>query len=141
MDMRTFGFLAVLFGLVGCVATDAPEANGYNVQLFFEGVPLGSSIPIDTPATVVVKRLEQRTAQCTDDTTSCDPTSQTPITLLSASCDAVCDVSALPSDDGSVTLQTTAKQAGSTTLRVRVRSTIDGAEWDDGYPLSFGASK
>ena len=63
--------------------------------------------------------------------------SETPITLVSASCDSVCTVSPVAGPDGAVTLQATADQAGSTTLRVRVRSLVDGAEWDDGYPLSF----
>jgi len=121
---------------LACVASNAPDANGYNVQLYFEGAPLGSATPIDTPAIVVVKRLE-RTDSCTD-STACDATTQTPITLLSAACDALCDVAQIPSTDGSVTLQATATAAGSTTLRVHVRSQVDGAEWDDGYPLSFG---
>ena len=139
--MRISGVLTAVFAMVGCVASPTPEANGYNVQLYFEGAPLGSSVPVNQPAVVTVRRLEQRTDQCSGATASqCDPTTETPITLLSATCDAVCTVVALPTTDGSgaVALQATATEPGSTTLRVRVRSTVDGAEWDDGYPLSFG---
>ncbi len=139
--MRILGVLTAVFALA-CVAAPTPEANGYNVQLYFEGAPLGSSTPLDQAAVVTVRRLEQRTDQCSGTTGStCDPTTETPITLLSATCDAVCNVVAIPSTDGSIALQATASQPGSTTLRVRVRSTVDGAEWDDGYPLSFGAEK
>ncbi len=134
--MRIVGLAAVLV-VTGCVASEAPDANGYNVQLYFEGAPLGSTTPIDTPARVIVKRLEQRTDRCEDDSTTCDPTTETPITLLSAACDSICNVVALPTSDGSISLQATANAPGATTLRVRVRSEVDGAEWDDGYPLSF----
>jgi hypothetical protein len=119
-----------------CVAAPAPEANGYDVQLYFEGAPIGAETLVGTPAVVTVRRLEQRTELCSG-TSSCDPTSETPITLVSAACDAVCDVAPITGPDGAVTLQATADSAGSTTLRVRVRSQIDGAEWDDAYPLAF----
>jgi hypothetical protein len=123
------------FLLVGCAAPPAPEANGYDVQLYFDGVPAGTATLVNTPATINVRRIEQRTDQCT--TSACDPISEMPIALLSASCDDVCTVTQVPSQDGSVTLSAVANRAGSTTLRVRVRSLIDGAEWEDGYPLAF----
>lgn len=128
----------VLFSLltVACAAPPAPEANGYDVQLYFDGVPAGVETLVGTSATISVKRIEQRTDQCTT-STACDPISDMPITLLSASCDDVCTVTQLPSEDGSVTLAATADRAGKTTLHVRVRSLVDGAEWQDGYPLAF----
>lgn len=138
--MRFLALSTVLIALVGCVAAPAPEANGFNVQLYFDGAPLGSSTPVDQPATVTVRRLEQRTDQC-QGSSSCDPTSETPITLLSASCDSTCEVVAIPNHEGSVTLQAKATKAGVATLSVRVRSEVDGAEWDDSYPLSFGSTK
>ncbi len=135
--MRLAGFVLAVLGAVGCVGAPAPEANGYNVQLFFEGVPLGTETVIGAPATIVVRRIEQHTAQCT--TATCDPTAITPITLVSAKCDDVCEVTPVPTSDGSVTLQAVGDRAGSTTLRVRVRSLVDGAEWEDGFPLAFRA--
>lgn len=122
-----------------CVAAPAPQANGYDVQLFFEGAPLGEPTMVGTPAVVTVHRLEQRTDLCAG-SASCDPTTETPITLVSATCDSVCTVTPVAGADGVVTLQATAAGAGSTTLRVRVRSEVDGAEWDDGYPLAFRAA-
>jgi hypothetical protein len=135
--MRFAGFVLAVLGAVGCVAAPAPEANGYNVQLYFEGVPLGTETLVGDPATIVVRRIEQRPAQCTSNSGNCDPTSVMPITLVSAKCDDVCEVTPVTTSDGSVTLQAVADRAGSTTLRVRVRSVVDGAEWDDGYPLAF----
>jgi len=131
--MRSLVLLSFL--VVGCVAQPAPEANGYDVQLYFDGVPAGSETLVGTPATISVRRIEQRTDQCT--TSTCDPISQMPIALLSATCDDVCTVTQLPSQDGSVTLAAVAERAGKTTLRVRVRSLVDGAEWEDAYPLAF----
>jgi len=125
---------------MACVASPAPDANGYNVELYFAGVPLGEETLVGQPATLTVQRLEQRTDLCSSSSPSCDPTAETPIALVSASCDSLCTVTAVPSADGVVTLQATAEQAGSTTLRVRVRSEVDGAEWDDGYPLAFRSS-
>jgi hypothetical protein len=129
-----FSFLLSLV-VVGCAAPPAPEANGYDVQLYFDGVAAGTQTLVGTPATLRVKRIEQRTDQCT--TTACDPISEEPITLVSATCDDVCTVTELPSPDGSVTLGAVADRAGTTTLRVHVRSLVDGAEWEDGYPLAF----
>ena len=129
-------FLALFsFLIVGCAAPPAPEANGYEVQLYFDGVPAGAQTLVGTPATISVKRIEQRTDQCTGSV--CDPISDMPIALLSAKCDDVCTVTQLPSEDGSVTLSAVADRAGKTTLHVRVRSLLDGAEWEDGYPLAF----
>ncbi len=134
--MRLSAFsIALLAASAACVAAPAPDANGYNVQLYFEGAPLGDATTVGTPAVVTVRRLEQRPDLCT--TATCDPTSETPITLVSAACDTLCTVTPVSGSDGAVTLQATADRAGSTTLRVRVRSQIDGAEWDDGYPLAF----
>jgi hypothetical protein len=113
--------------LFACVAP-TPEANGYNVELFFDGVPLGTETPVGSPATIIVRRIEQRGA---------NPEAETPIELVSAACDAVCDVTPLHEDGNAITLEATADHPGSTTLRVRVRSLVDGAEWDDGYPLAF----
>jgi len=129
---------ALIFAALGvaCVAAPAPEANGYNVQLFFEGVPLGTQTPVGTHATIVVRRIEQHPGQCTS-ASACDPTAVTPIALVSAKCDDVCEITPVEASDGSVALQAVADRPGSTTLRVRVRSLIDGAEWDDGYPLAF----
>jgi hypothetical protein len=120
---------------VGCAAPPAPEANGYDVQLYFDGVAAGAQTLVGDSATINVKRIEQRTDQCT--TSACDPISELPITLLSAKCDDVCTVTQVPTKDGSVTLAAVADRAGATTLHVRVRSLIDGAEWEDGYPLAF----
>ncbi len=133
--MRFTGFILAVLGVVGCVGAPAPEANGYNVQLFFQGVPLGTETVIGDPATVVVRRIEQRTEQCT--TGACDPTTVTPIALVSAKCDDVCTVTPVPTTDGSVALQAVGERAGSTTLRVVVRSLVDGSEWEDGFPLAF----
>ena len=36
-----------------------------------------------------------------------------------------------------MTLSAVADRAGKTTLHVRVRSLLDGAEWEDRYPLAF----
>lgn len=135
--MRFASLVFAVLGAVGCLAAPAPEANGYNVQLYFEGVPLGTQTLVGDPATIVVRRIEQHTAQCTTTTGTCDPTAITPIALVSAKCDDVCEITPVTSSDGSVTLRAVADRAGSTTLRVRVRSLVDGAEWDDGYPLAF----
>lgn len=135
--MRLAGVILAVLGAVGCVAAPAPEANGYNVQLYFAGVPLGTETVIGAPATIVVRRLEQHTENCTS--SACDPTAVTPIALVSAKCDDVCEVTPVPASDGSVTLQAVGDRAGSTTLRVRVRSLVDGAEWEDGFPLAFKA--
>jgi len=128
---------SLLFSLLvlACAAPPAPEANGYDVELFFDGVPAGTATLVGTSATIRVKRIEQRTDQCT--TSACDPISEMPIALVSAKCDDVCTVAQLPSADGSVSLSAVAEHAGTTTLRVRVRSLVDGAEWEDGYPLAF----
>jgi hypothetical protein len=131
--MRFLALFSVL--AVGCAAPPAPEANGYDVQLYFDGVPAGTQTLVGAPATIRVKRIEQRTDQCT--TTACDPISEMPIALLSASCDDVCNVTEIASQDGSVMLAAVAGHAGSSTLRVRVRSLLDGAEWEDAYPLAF----
>jgi hypothetical protein len=135
--MMRFTLLLAAAATAACVAAPAPEANGYNVELYFEGAPLGAETPVGEAAIVTVRRIEQRPDRCTGGTTSCDPTAETPIVLLSASCDSLCTVESLPGPDGVVTLSATADHAGSTTLRVRVRSVVDGAEWDDGYPLAF----
>jgi len=127
--------LAALIFLVGCVAAPAPEANGYDVQLFFQGVPLGTETVVGDPATVFVRRIEERTDQCTSG--ACDPTTVMPIALVSAKCDDVCTVTPVPTTDGSVALRTVGERACSTTLRVVVRSLVDGSEWQDGFPLAF----
>ena len=128
---------SVLFSflVIGCAAPPAPEANGYDVQLYFDGVPAGTETLVGNEATIRVQRIEQRTDACT--TTNCDPISDTPIALVSATCDDVCTVAEIPSQDGSVMLSATANRAGNATLHVRVRSLIDGAEWQDAYPLAF----
>lgn len=128
---------SVLFSLlvVACAAPPAPEANGYEVQLYFDGVAAGAQTLVGSSATIRVQRIEQRTDQCT--TTTCDPISETPIALVSAKCDDVCTVTEIPSSDGSISLAAVADRAGHTTLRVHVRSLLDGAEWEDGYPLAF----
>ena len=131
--MRFSGLFSLL--IVGCAAPPAPEANGYEVQLYFDGVPAGAQTLVGTSANIRVKRIEQRTDQCT--TGVCDPISEMPITLVSAKCDDVCTVTQLPSSDGSVSLAAVADRAGQTTLHVHVRSLLDGAEWEDGYPLAF----
>lgn len=128
---------------MACVANATPDANGYNVELYFDGAPLGSALPVGDPGLVTVKRLETQTGRCAQSTTgSCDPTTLTPIVLVTASCDSnLCVIAPQTSaEPGVVALQATGVAAGTTTLRVRVRSTIDGSEWDDGYPLAFRAS-
>jgi hypothetical protein len=133
--MRFLAVLSVLVSL-GCAASPAPEANGYDVELYFEGAPVGVPLPVDQPDLVTVKRIEQAPSNCTSDDGSCDPTSLTPITLIKATCDALCTITPMPAD-GVVSLQAKSNAPGSTTLRVRVRSDVDGSEWDDAYPLTF----
>jgi hypothetical protein len=134
------------FGAMGCVASSTPEANGYNVQLFFDGAPLGTTMEVGDPGIVTVKRIQQRLDRCAQSTHGCDPTVVTPIVLVSAACDdGVCTVTSQESDahagsEGVVTLRATGVRPGTTTLRVRVRSVLDGSEWDDGYPLAFRAA-
>jgi hypothetical protein len=122
---------------IACAVAPTPEANGYNVELFFQGASLGTALPVNTPALVTVRRIEQQTDLCATQSADCDPTTDTPITLVTASCDELCTVIPAPTQNGVVTLQATATLPGSTTLRVHVRSEVDGSEWDDGYPLTF----
>ena len=131
--------MAVLGLTTACVASSTPDANGYDVQLYFDGVPLGSALPIGEPGLVTVRRIQRQAGRCTQSAGACDPTTVTPIVLVSASCDDDrCVVTPQPAgDSGVVALQATGVAAGTTTLRVRVRSTLDGSEWDDGYPLAF----
>jgi hypothetical protein len=119
--------------VMGCAASPAPDANGYNVQLYFD---VGTTLVVGEPSMVTVQRIEQRTEQCTSTDSSCDPTAQTPITLISASCASLCTVSPVVTN-GMITLDITGKTVGTTTLNVSVRSDVDGSEWDDAYPLTF----
>lgn len=123
--------------LAACTASPAPEANGYDVQLFFEGAPLGTSIPVGTPQQLTVHRIQQQTDRCTQAQGACDPTSETPIVLVSASCDSLCTVTGEQGEDGAVALRTVGQASGNTTLHVTVRSELDGSEWQDAYPLAF----
>jgi hypothetical protein len=127
---------------MACVASSTPDANGYNVQLYFDGAPLGSAMAVGEPGVVTVKRMQTQAGRCAQASASCDPTTLTPIVLVSASCEKdLCVVTPQTSEEpGVVALQATGVAAGTTTLRVRVRSTIDGSEWDDGYPLAFRAA-
>ena len=136
----TLGMAAM--GLMACVADSTPDANGYNVQLYFDGAPLGSAMAVGEPGLVTVKRIQTEAGRCTQSAGSCDPTTLTPIVLISAGCDdGLCVVTPQPAGEpGVVALQATGVAAGTTTLRVRVRSTLDGSEWDDGYPLAFRAT-
>ncbi len=124
---------------MACAVSPVPEANGYSVQLEFGGAPLGGSLVVGSPEIVTVRRIEQRMDRCTTNV-ACDPTTETPIALVSATCDdGVCTVSesTTATSDGSVALEASGARSGSTTLRVRVRSLLDGSEWDDSYPLTF----
>jgi hypothetical protein len=136
--MRVFLTLLASFALA-CTGSPAPDANGYDVQLYFEGVPVGSQLSLDKPAVITVHRIEQQTDRCGSDQTACDPTTETPITLVSATCDDLCVVTptSITGNDGAVALETTGHKAGNTTLRVQVRSQVDGSEWSDAYPLAF----
>ena len=123
--------------VIACAATPVPEANGYDVQLYFEGVPVGMTTAVGQPAELTVHRLEQQPDRCASAESGCDPTAETPIAFVAASCDALCMVTPSTPADGYVSLQAVATQAGSTTLHVTVRSQIDGSEWSDAYPLTF----
>jgi hypothetical protein len=136
LKMRGLVMAAAIMATVACTAASTPEANGYEVQLYFDGAPLGGTLALDKPSTVTVRRIEQNTAHCTTAGASCDATAETPITLIAATCDALCSVTPVVTD-GVVRLETTSQRAGDTTLRVRVRSDVDGSEWSDAYPLAF----
>src|SRR5450755_2120415 len=83
--MRRFLIFAPL--MMACAVSPVPEANGYNVQLQFDGAPLGGSLVVGSPEIVTVRRIEQRTDRCTTTNIACDPTTETPIALVSATCD------------------------------------------------------
>ncbi len=133
----TLAAFAVI-GSTGCVANSTTEANGYNVQLYFQGDALSAPLTVGETGEITVKRIELQAGRCTSSSQGCDPTTVTPIVLVSASCDQdLCAITPQSSDSGVVTLQTTGVAPGNTTLHVVVRSTIDGSEWEDGYPLGF----
>ena len=96
--------LGLILGMVAtasmaCVANSTPDANGYNVQLYFDGAPLGSAMAVGEPGVVTVKRLQTEAGRCAQSTGSCDPTTVTPIVLLSAGCDDdLCVVTPQPAE-------------------------------------------
>jgi hypothetical protein len=124
--------VALAISVIAC-SSPVPEANGYDVQLYFD---VGTTLPVGKPEVVSVRRIEQRPEQCATNDGSCDPMAETPITLINASCDSLCTVTPA-SSNGVVTLEITAESSGNTTLHVSVRSDVDGSEWDDAYPLTF----
>ena len=133
MSARLFFIVFPVLALAACAAAPAPEANGYDVELYFD---VGASLVVGKPQVVTVQRIELRTDQCASGDGSCDPTMNTPITLISASCASLCSVTPATTS-GVVTLNLTANAPGNTTLQVTVRSDVDGSLWSDVYPLAF----
>lgn len=124
--------LAVAFA-TGCAADPAPQANGYNVELWFEAPPGG--LVVGAPEPITVKRIESLYTRCQSDTV-CDPRATAPIELVSAACDDdACTVTGSATDDGALVLQAVGVKEGPTTLRVHVRQLATGAELEDAYPI------
>jgi hypothetical protein len=125
--------LSAAIALTACSGVPTPDANGYDVQLYFD---VGTTLALGEPQTVTVQRIEQRPDRCDMSDIRCDPTMHTPITLINAACSSLCTVSPVATS-GVIRLDLTAETAGETTLHVSVRSDVDGSEWDDAYPLVF----
>lgn len=128
--------LACLASLAACAAEPSPQANGFNVELWFEA-PTG--LTVGTPSEVTVQRIQLQYTRCAESEGPCDPRAPLPLTLVSAACDeGGCLTEVSPSSDGSIVLTTTGTREGSTTLRVKARSE-DGTVFEDAYPLTFRA--
>lgn len=120
---------------VGCAADPTPQANGFNVELWFDAPSTG--IVVGTREAVSVKRIQTQYARCVGATASCDPNAPTPIDFIAAACDdEACTVDrAEAQSDGGLVLAIVGKKEGPTTLRVRVKDRETGAEIDDAYPI------
>jgi hypothetical protein len=127
--------LAALAALgAGCAADPAPQANGYNVELWFEA-PSGGLV-VGAPAAVTVKRIESSYARCQGGDAVCDPRTTAPIQFVSAACDRdACRVERTESLDGALVLDAVGLAEGPTTLRVRVKELASGTELEDAYPI------
>lgn len=120
--------------LGGCAADPAPQANGFNVELWFDA-PAGGLV-VGTAKEVKVQRIEANYARCQSSSTVCDPRAPEPISLVSAACDDdACTVDASSSRDGAVILQTTGTKEGPTTLRVSVKDVATGEVFEDAFPI------
>lgn len=139
--MRTPTWLALFslasLSLAACAAEPSPQANGFNVELWFEAP---GSLTVGTPADVVVQRIQLQYSRCTESKGACDPRAAMPLTLLSAACDddACTTQAAATSKDGTLVVTTTGAREGATTLRVKARGE-DGQVYEDAYPLTFRA--
>ncbi len=133
---RLLGFAPIALGalLAACAADPAPQANGFNVELWFDA-PSGGLV-VGTSKEVLVQRIEAQYSRCSGAVTVCDPNAPEPIELLSAACeDAACVVDHASTREGALVLETTGMKEGSTTLRVKVRNVASGAVLEDAYPL------
>ena len=136
--MRTLTSIALLAlaSLAACAAEPSPQANGFNVELWFEAP---STLTVGTPSEVTVQRIQLQYGRCAQSKGQCDPRAAMPLTLVSATCDDdACVTTVSPSTDASLVLTTTGTREGSTTLRVKAR-TEDGQVYEDAYPLTFRA--
>lgn len=124
--------LGLLLG--GCAADPAPQANGFNVELWFDA-PAGGLV-VGATKEVKVQRIEAQYSRCEGASTVCDPRAAAPITLVSAACDDdACTVDASSTRDGALILETTGTKEGPTTLRVRVKNVATGELLEDAYPI------
>lgn len=132
-----FGLVSlVCLSVAACAAEPSPQANGFNVELWFEA-PAG--LTVDKPIDVTVQRIQLQYARCIEARGQCDPHAALPLTLVSAACDdGACVTVAAPSEGGTLVLTTTGVREGSTTLRVKAQ-TEDGQVYEDAYPLTFRA--
>lgn len=131
---RSLLFVALGALLGGCAADPAPQANGFNVELWFDA-PAGGLV-VGTTKEVKVQRIEARYTRCVGSSTVCDPRAAEPISLVSAACDDdACTVDASSVRDGALLLQTTGTKEGPTTLRVRVKNVATGEILEDAYPI------
>lgn len=134
--LTSFAVLSLL-ALAACAAEPSPQANGFNVELWFEAP---GRLTVGTPSDVKVARIQLEYSHCAGAETRCDPRSSMPLTLVSAACDDdACTTEVMPSPDGSIVLATTGIRAGSATLRVKAQS-ADGQPFEDSYPLTFRAA-
>ena len=128
--------LLSLASLAACAAEPSPQANGFNVELWFEAP---GALTVGTPSDVTVQRIQLQYARCAESKGNCDPRAALPLTLVSAACDdAACLTDVSPTNGGSLVLTTPGTREGSTTLRVKVRCE-DGQVYEDAYPLTFRA--
>ena len=134
--LTSFALASLAAVLAACAAEPSPQANGFNVELWFEAP---SSLTVGTPSEVTVQRIQLQYRRCAESKGQCDPRAPLPLTLVSAACDeGGCTTEVSPSSDGSIVLTTTGTREGSTTLHVKARSE-DGTVYEDAYPLTFRA--